>query len=98
MVSFTKESWHGKMRACRGAGASLSDEEMVKWDVEHGELFERIASEQFDVLHYAALKEKGYKKASLAVQKANYAVRMYEKVGFKTVGENAEEYIMVCGL
>ncbi len=44
------------------------------------------------------LKEKGFKKASLAVQKANYAVKMYEKVGFKTVDENAEEYIMVCEL
>ena len=44
------------------------------------------------------LKEKGYKRASLAVQKANYAVRTYEKVGFKTVGENEEEFIMVCEL
>ena len=34
--------------------------------------------------------------ASLAVQKANYAVKMYENVGFKTVDENDEEYIMVC--
>lgn len=46
----------------------------------------------------ALLKEKGYKQASLAVQKANFAVRMYEKVGFKTVDENEEEYIMVCKL
>ena len=46
----------------------------------------------------ALLKDKGYKKASLAVQKANYAVRMYEKVGFKTVDENDEEYIMICNL
>ena len=44
------------------------------------------------------LKEQGYEKASLAVQKANYAVRMYEKVGFRTVGENDEEFIMVCDL
>ena len=44
------------------------------------------------------LKWQGYEKASLAVQKANYAVRMYENVGFKTVDENDEEYIMVCGL
>ncbi len=44
------------------------------------------------------LKWQGYEKASLAVQKANYAVRMYEKVGFKTVDENDEEYIMVCEL
>ena len=46
----------------------------------------------------ALLKEQGYKRASLAVQKANYAVRMYEAVGFKTVDENSEEYIMVCEL
>ncbi len=44
------------------------------------------------------LKWQGYKKASLAVQKANYAVKMYKDVGFKTVDENDEEYIMVCGL
>ena len=44
------------------------------------------------------LKEKGFKRASLAVQKANYAVRMYEKVGFQIVDENDEEYIMVCEL
>lgn len=42
------------------------------------------------------LRESGYGKASLAVQKANYAVKMYKKVGFEVVGENDEEYIMVC--
>ena len=44
------------------------------------------------------LRMQGYKKASLAVQKANYAVRMYEKVGFEVVDENDEEFIMVCNL
>ena len=44
------------------------------------------------------LKEQGFEKASLAVQKENYAVRMYEKVGFRTVDENSEEFIMVCEL
>ncbi len=44
------------------------------------------------------LKTQGYEKASLAVQKANYAVKMYEKVGFKTIDENEEEYIMICEL
>ena len=44
------------------------------------------------------LRQRGYEKASLAVQKANYAVRMYKKVGFETVNENEEEYIMVCNL
>lgn len=41
------------------------------------------------------LKERGYEQASLAVQKANYAVSMYHRVGFKVVDENEEEYIMV---
>jgi GNAT superfamily N-acetyltransferase len=44
------------------------------------------------------LKRQGYERASLAVQKANYAVKMYENVGFKVVDENDEEYIMVCEL
>lgn len=44
------------------------------------------------------LKERGYQKASLAVQKANYAVKMYKNVGFEIVDENEEEYIMVCVL
>ena len=44
------------------------------------------------------LKCHGYRRASLAVQKANYAFKMYEKVGFRTVDENEEEYIMVCDL
>lgn len=44
------------------------------------------------------LKKKGYRQASLAVQKENYAVKMYKKVGFEIVDENSEEYIMICEL
>lgn len=44
------------------------------------------------------LKDKGYKRTSLAVQKDNYAVRMYHKVGFEIIGESEEEYIMACNL
>lgn len=44
------------------------------------------------------LKEQGYKRGSLAVQKANYAVRMYKNVGFEIIDENEEEYIMQCML
>ncbi|MCM1148650.1 MAG: GNAT family N-acetyltransferase [Butyricicoccus sp.] len=46
----------------------------------------------------AELKERGYKQTSLAVQKANYAIKLYKSVGFETVDENEEEYIMVCKL
>lgn len=44
------------------------------------------------------LRKRGYKKVSLSVQKANYAVKMYEAVGFEVLHENEEEYIMVCDL
>ena len=44
------------------------------------------------------LKEEGYRQASLAVQKENYAVKMYRGLGFEAVNENEEEYIMVCRL
>ena len=40
----------------------------------------------------------GYSKISLSVQKSNYAVRMYKKVGFTVVDENSEEYIMAISL
>ena len=46
----------------------------------------------------ALLRKNGYKRASLAVQKANYAVKMYRNVGFDIIDENDEEYIMVCDL
>ncbi len=49
-----------------------------------------------EMLHI--LKDRGYKQASLAVQKANYAVRMYQKTGFEIVNENDDEYIMLCRL
>lgn len=54
-VPFTRESWHGRMKACRGVGASLNEDELVKWDAEHRKMLESIAPEKFEVLHYAAL-------------------------------------------
>ncbi len=46
------------------------------------------------------LKAKGYKRTSLGVNKDNYAVRMYQKVGFEIIGDGADEteYLMACKL
>ena len=44
------------------------------------------------------LRSKGYKQTSLAVQKENYAVKMYKAVGFKIVKELEQEYLMICDL
>ena len=56
-VPFTRESWHGRMKACRGVGASLPAEELAVWEAEHLNLLAKIAPDTFSVLHYAAIAE-----------------------------------------
>jgi SAM-dependent methyltransferase len=50
-VPFTREGWRGRMRACRGVGATLTPAEVAAFDAEHQTLLERLAPEQFHVLH-----------------------------------------------
>ena len=54
-VPFTRESWHGRMKACRGVGASLSGEELAAWEREHWQMLTERAPERFSVRHYAAM-------------------------------------------
>ena len=56
-VPFTRETWNGRIKACRGVGASLLPEEIAEWEKEHRLLLERITTEQFTVKHYAAMLE-----------------------------------------
>ncbi|RAP32386.1 GNAT family N-acetyltransferase [Candidatus Marinamargulisbacteria bacterium SCGC AG-414-C22] len=44
------------------------------------------------------LKDHRYDKTSLSVQKDNFAVKLYEKVGFKKISETKEDYLMICKL
>ena len=54
-VSFSRESWHGRMKACRGIGASsLSDEEIAKWETEHLSFLSTVP-ETFNILHYVSI-------------------------------------------
>ena len=53
-VPFTRESWNGRMKACRGIGASLAPEIIADWENEHMEMLRRIAPERFEILHHAA--------------------------------------------
>lgn len=46
----------------------------------------------------ALLKQCGYRRVSLSVQKANRAGRLYRRVGFEAVAETGEEYIMAVRL
>ncbi len=56
-VHFTRESWHGRIKACRGIGASLSPEEIAEWEREHIAMLEETAPSEFDVAHYVAMAE-----------------------------------------
>ena len=44
------------------------------------------------------LKADGYKSVSLSVQKANYAMKMYQKAGFQVISDDTDEAIMKCTL
>jgi SAM-dependent methyltransferase len=50
-LPFTRESWRGRFRACRGVGASLSDAEVAAFDREHAELLVKTVAPTFEVLH-----------------------------------------------
>lgn len=50
-IIFSRESWRGRIRACRGIGAALNHEQVDAFDREHAELLSKIVPETFTVLH-----------------------------------------------
>jgi ubiquinone/menaquinone biosynthesis C-methylase UbiE len=50
-IPFTHESWRGRIRACRGIGASLTPKEVAAFDTAHAELLKQIAPDPFTILH-----------------------------------------------
>jgi SAM-dependent methyltransferase len=50
-LEFTREAWQGRIRACRGIGASLPAKDVEAFDAEHRKLLEAIAQDTFTVLH-----------------------------------------------
>jgi SAM-dependent methyltransferase len=50
-LEFTRETWRGRFRACRGVGASLSPEQIAAFDAEHDELLRDLAGDRFEVWH-----------------------------------------------
>ena len=46
----------------------------------------------------ALLRQDGYRQVSLSVQKANYALRMYQRAGFEIFADRGEEVLMLCPL
>ena len=56
-----------------------------------------IGTELLNRLH-AALARLGYKQISLSVQKANAALHLYKRNGYRIIKEQETDYIMVCDL
>jgi SAM-dependent methyltransferase len=50
-IDFTRETWRGRIRACRGIGATMTAEEVAAFDAAHDQLLRKIAPESFTVLH-----------------------------------------------
>lgn len=51
-IPFTRESWHGRMCACRGTLASMDKETFTKWDKKHREILSAYP-EKFTIKHKA---------------------------------------------
>jgi len=50
-LPFTRESWRGRWRACRGVGATLSPEEIASFDRDHANLLQSTAGDHFTIPH-----------------------------------------------
>lgn len=59
-IPFTRDSWNGRMRACRGTSASMNPEELAAWSDEHIKILQGYP-ENFFIKHYisvACLRKK----------------------------------------
>lgn len=54
-VAFTRESWHGRMKACRGIGASsLTAGEIAAWEAAHIRYLKSVPA-SFDIPHFVTV-------------------------------------------
>ncbi|MDO5292687.1 MAG: class I SAM-dependent methyltransferase [bacterium] len=54
-IPFTRESWNGRMKTCRGMGASsLSQKEIAVWEKEH-QAYLATVPEVFDIPHFVTM-------------------------------------------
>lgn len=54
-VPFTRYTWNGRIKTCRGIGASLSNDEISAFEKEHLKMLSEVTSNNFDILHYCAI-------------------------------------------
>lgn len=53
---FTIDSWNGRIKACRGVGASLDEDQVAAFEKEHlAMLSELVEEEPFEIPHFATV-------------------------------------------
>ena len=55
-LEFSRETWCGRMRACRGVGASLPSDLVAEYDTEHNDVLKRIVGDTFKIPHQIILQ------------------------------------------
>ena len=58
-IPFTRDGWHGRMRASRGVSASMDENALNAWNEEHWKMLCLEAPEKFYVKHYVSIAELG---------------------------------------
>ena len=68
-IPFTRETWHGRMRACRGVGVSMSTENLMKWEEEHWQMLMNNTTDKFNIKHNISIAELERKKDSSTMRR-----------------------------
>lgn len=55
-IRFTRESWRGRIRACRGVGASLPPDAVERFDAAHARLLAEVAAPELAIPHLVAVQ------------------------------------------
>ena len=50
-IPFTKESWRGRIRACKWIGAALPPDKVNEFDQEHARILEKFPNDNFEINH-----------------------------------------------
>lgn len=61
-LRFSRETWAGRIRACRGIGASLSEELVNRFNEEHMTLLSKTTPPEFKILHQVIISILRVKK------------------------------------
>lgn len=54
-IPFQLENWVGRIRVCRGIGASLTEDKIKAFDNEHRAVMQQAFGDSFEVLHHILL-------------------------------------------